>query len=254
MATKPHMTSEANEPSKALTPAPTRPFLNKALTYIAHGTTPFIATYLLVHLSAPILANFGGSSLASKAMILERTYYSASYGKIMLVVVPVTTHVLSSILKRFTYAKPKEQPRSLDTPMTGGGLGVAFLWFPIHFFIHSVGPRLTSPPIHENLDFEFVKTGLKTWPIRTSILYLGLVAALTVHIGEAMGLLGYLKGCVGRQTKESIRFRIKVIALTISLPVFTGLFYAAAWEPTFAPQAVVGTFRAAFQKFPLFWL
>lgn len=39
------------------------------LTKIAHGSTPFITTFLLIHLSAPALANLGGSSLASQTMV-----------------------------------------------------------------------------------------------------------------------------------------------------------------------------------------
>ena len=39
------------------------------LTRIAHGSAPFITTFALIHLSAPILANLGGTSLASQAMV-----------------------------------------------------------------------------------------------------------------------------------------------------------------------------------------
>lgn len=45
------------------------------LTLLAHGSAPFISTFLLVHLSAPIVANIGGSGLASSVMVsltLER--------------------------------------------------------------------------------------------------------------------------------------------------------------------------------------
>lgn len=36
---------------------------------ISHGTAPFITTFLLIHLTAPALANVGGSSLASQTMV-----------------------------------------------------------------------------------------------------------------------------------------------------------------------------------------
>jgi hypothetical protein len=39
------------------------------LTFIAHGTTPFIATFMLIHLTAPATATLGGSSLASQLMV-----------------------------------------------------------------------------------------------------------------------------------------------------------------------------------------
>jgi hypothetical protein len=42
---------------------------SSALTVVAHGTTPFITTFLLIHLSAPVAAIGGGSSLASQVMV-----------------------------------------------------------------------------------------------------------------------------------------------------------------------------------------
>ena len=39
------------------------------LTRMAHFSSPFITTFLLIHLSSPILANLGGSSLASQTMV-----------------------------------------------------------------------------------------------------------------------------------------------------------------------------------------
>jgi hypothetical protein len=52
--------------------APRRTFLQKSLpvlTKLLHGSAPFISTFLLIHLSAPMLANLGGSSLASQTMV-----------------------------------------------------------------------------------------------------------------------------------------------------------------------------------------
>lgn len=39
------------------------------LTVLAHSSAPFISTFLLVHLSAPIAANLSGSGLASSVMV-----------------------------------------------------------------------------------------------------------------------------------------------------------------------------------------
>ena len=50
-------------PTHWLAPAP------KILTTIAQGTAPFISTFLLIHLSAPVAATLGGSSLASQVMV-----------------------------------------------------------------------------------------------------------------------------------------------------------------------------------------
>jgi len=39
------------------------------LTTISHVTTPFISTFLFVHLAAPVFANIGGTNLASRTMV-----------------------------------------------------------------------------------------------------------------------------------------------------------------------------------------
>ena len=44
------------------------PFFTKT----AHISAPFITTFLLIHLSAPALANLGGSSLSSQTMVSSR--------------------------------------------------------------------------------------------------------------------------------------------------------------------------------------
>lgn len=54
-------------------PQDEKPFLRRfvypTLTKLSHGTAPFITTFVLIHLSAPVLANLGGSSLASQVMV-----------------------------------------------------------------------------------------------------------------------------------------------------------------------------------------
>lgn len=39
------------------------------LTKVAYGSTPFMTTFVLIHLAAPALANFGGSALSSQTMV-----------------------------------------------------------------------------------------------------------------------------------------------------------------------------------------
>jgi hypothetical protein len=39
------------------------------LTNVAHVSAPFLSIFLIVHLSAPALANVGGSSLSSNVMV-----------------------------------------------------------------------------------------------------------------------------------------------------------------------------------------
>lgn len=45
-----------------------------ALTRLSHGSAPFITTFVLIHLTAPVMANLGGTSLSSQVMV------SASHG------------------------------------------------------------------------------------------------------------------------------------------------------------------------------
>ena len=39
------------------------------LTNVAHFSAPFLTVFIIVHLSAPVLANIGGSSLSSNVMV-----------------------------------------------------------------------------------------------------------------------------------------------------------------------------------------
>lgn len=41
----------------------------KHLTTLAHVPTPFLSAFLAVHLSAPLVANFGGGELSSQVMV-----------------------------------------------------------------------------------------------------------------------------------------------------------------------------------------
>jgi hypothetical protein len=43
------------------------PYLTKA----THISAPFITTFLLIHLTAPALANVGGSTLSSQTMVRD---------------------------------------------------------------------------------------------------------------------------------------------------------------------------------------
>jgi hypothetical protein len=42
---------------------------SSVLTALAHGSAPFITTFLFVHLAAPITANLGGSATSSRTMV-----------------------------------------------------------------------------------------------------------------------------------------------------------------------------------------
>lgn len=64
--------SSVDDPTTANPPAASsapRTTVTGILTKLAHGSAPFISTFLLIHLSAPALANLGGSSLSSQVMV-----------------------------------------------------------------------------------------------------------------------------------------------------------------------------------------
>src|SRR6266404_197093 len=59
------MVNSADKPNAA----PWRTQASSVLTALAHGSAPFITTFLLVHLAAPAAANLGGSALSSQTMV-----------------------------------------------------------------------------------------------------------------------------------------------------------------------------------------
>ena len=61
-----HEESPNHIPSKG---GNTRRLFSSYLTKVAHGSAPFIATFLLIHLTAPTMANVGGSDLSSQVMV-----------------------------------------------------------------------------------------------------------------------------------------------------------------------------------------
>ncbi|KIO31161.1 hypothetical protein M407DRAFT_68356 [Tulasnella calospora MUT 4182] len=153
-----------------------------ALTIIQHGTASFISVFALIHLSAPILATFGGSELASQTMLLGREFYQGTLSEPLLVLGPLGIHVTASAVKRFLIGFPS--PPSLLTWATIPILST----LPIHFATHRLYPSIPDPPINAlspgELDYEYVKFGLQAWPWRNTLLYLVLVAGTATHALE----------------------------------------------------------------------
>lgn len=61
--------SAGSEPTPGISTPSLRRRLSPYLTKIAHGSAPFISTFVLIHLTSPALATIGGSSLASQVMV-----------------------------------------------------------------------------------------------------------------------------------------------------------------------------------------
>ncbi|THU81976.1 hypothetical protein K435DRAFT_844542, partial [Dendrothele bispora CBS 962.96] len=252
------------------------PYLTKA----SHISAPFISTFLLVHLTAPAIANVGGSGLSSMTMILGREYYQTAIGEPWLVFTPLAIHAMSGVVRRVLLVLPRlwrgitnpdSDPTkntasyhwlsSSFTPLTLSAYPLLFL-FPIHFAIHRILPMTPSPPIHSlgpaELDFNFVAHGLKTWPIRSWLMYGALIGCATVHAVEGSKVLmqKWNSKCrVGKdrlplhvpeseeppltetklshldKTKPRTRIPTSAVAAVLSLPVLSGLYFIST-EPT----------------------
>ncbi|TFK34867.1 hypothetical protein BDQ12DRAFT_706840 [Crucibulum laeve] len=220
-------------------------------TAISHATSPFITTFLLIHLAAPVLANFGGSSLASQTMLLGREYYQTGFGEKYLVLGPLAVHSLTGITKRLLSA-PKVQPRKLSSLLSLSGYAVGLLLLPIHFMTHRVDPTTDISPIFavgpSELDYEFVKIGLHTWPWRSWLLYGSLVTSVTVHAIDGMAIIWntWLRKPLSAGWKRSARTTIMLLALGgITFPVLTGI-YSLGKEPLMTFASTAKRYQASF--------
>ncbi|KAJ7454689.1 hypothetical protein FB451DRAFT_650987 [Mycena latifolia] len=226
------------------------------LTKLIHGSAPFITTFLLIHLSAPILANLGGSSLASQTMLLGREYYQTDFGEKYLLLGPLAVHSLSGITKRLlSPANAPPRPRTSLLTLTGYASMLFFL--PVHFMTHRALPMNPAAPIHAlgpaELDFEFVKYGLATWPWRSWFLYGGLVAGVVLHVVEGERLLfnTYFGESMGR-IKIALRKRLLAIGLgLLAVPVLSGIFFMSK-EPLMVFSSTAERIQASFAQAPLY--
>ncbi|KJA21124.1 hypothetical protein HYPSUDRAFT_141230 [Hypholoma sublateritium FD-334 SS-4] len=234
-----------------------------ALTVTAHITAPFIGAFLVVHLTAPALATVGGASLASQTMILGREYYQTALSEPLLLLAPLSLHALAAGLKRvLTFFSPKSRPtvRPLTHPLTLSAIFLLFL-LPTHYLTHRLYPTIAASPIlavgPAELDFAFVQAGLAAWPVRSALMYAGLVCAGAVHAAEGLSLLRrrYLpaakaEGQVGAPSKRVITPRVQrtVLALGLgALPVLAGV-YALAREHTFVFADLASRYHAVFTQ------
>jgi len=216
----------------------------KALSYltaISHSSSPFISTFLLIHLSAPVLANLGGSSLSSRVMLLGREYYQTSFGEKYLLLTPLFLHASSGIAKRLLSHPPTKSPRPLSSILSLTAYG-ALIFFPIHFVTHRLYPSDSSM-----LDFEFVKLGLHKWPWRSCLLYGGLIGCVLLHAAEGLNIIANTwEVPLSAKLKTSKKTR-RLVAGISAIPVFTGLFFVFR-EPLMAFPSLARQFETAFTR------
>ncbi|EAU81964.1 hypothetical protein CC1G_09150 [Coprinopsis cinerea okayama7 len=196
-----------------------------------------------------MLANLGGASAASQTMLLGREYYQTSFGETALVLTPITVHILSGLLKRLLSSNPKDEPRPISRPLAWTGYATALLFLPIHFLSHRADPTTEAPPIFAvgpaELDFEFVKLGLQRFPVRSWVLYGGLVLFTAVHAVDGLAILWntYLKPYFNGASVGGSRRRNWAIG-GIVIPVMTGLYFVSQ-EPLMTFTSTANRYMAS---------
>jgi len=185
--------------------------------------------------------------------LLGREYYQGSLSEPLLVLAPLTVHALSGILKRLL-SPPNRPPRRISHLLSLTGYASFFIFLPIHFLTHRQYPTLESSPIYSvgpsELDYEFVKTGLQTWPIRSWFLYGGLILSTTVHFVDGMTIIWntWLKKDANASWKRNTCPTRMVLGIgAIALPTLLGL-YALAKEPMMTFASMANRYRAVFMS------
>ncbi|KIK59053.1 hypothetical protein GYMLUDRAFT_169967 [Collybiopsis luxurians FD-317 M1] len=220
------------------------------LTKTSHASAPFITTFLLIHLSAPVMANAGGSSLSSRVMLLGREYYQTAIGEPYLVLAPLAVHALSGIVRRALIVYPRLNNFVFPITTLSVTAYSVLLLLPIHFGIHRILPTTPSSPVlslgPSELDHSFVQFGLQHWPIRTWAMYTALVGATIAHAVEgARVLMGSSNPTISTSNLQSTekssqdslestnaRLHRKLLAVALTVPVLSGLYFLYA-EPLY---------------------
>ncbi|OAX36007.1 hypothetical protein K503DRAFT_722080 [Rhizopogon vinicolor AM-OR11-026] len=218
------------------------------LTNVAHISAPFLSVFILIHLSAPALANVGGSSLSSNVMLLGREYYQTSFGERYLLFAPLAAHVASSIAKRII-APRSASPRKITSSLSLAAYSTLLIFLPIHFFTHRLSPTDPSAPIFavgpSELDFEFVKMGLARFPWRSWVLYGGLVASVMLHAVEGAQIIQASR-FASRDFRMRPRTR-KIVAGAVLVPILAGL-WTVSQEPLMVFASLAERYEAVFMQ------
>ncbi|KAL4246149.1 hypothetical protein ABKN59_009336 [Abortiporus biennis] len=243
-------------------PVSLRQKITPVLTKLAHGSAPFLTTFVLIHLTAPALANLGGTSLSSQVMLLGREYYQTSFGEKYLLLLPFAIHTSTSIAKRLI--TPKRSTRSLRSLLSITGYVALLVFVPIHYLTHRVYPTDPSPPIYSigpsELDYEFAKVAVETWPWRSWLLYGGLTLGVAWHMAEGANIIYTTwfkgKGGLGAGTVKigKLQVRQRVIGATLAfIPALTGLWMIST-EPIMAFSSTILRFQEVLKKSFIFRL
>lgn len=174
-------------------------------------------------------------------------------GEPLLIVAPIALHVGAGVAKRLLSGSPTSQPRPVTRILTLTGYALGILILPIHFLTHRVYPTLGDYPIDEigpaELNFEFVKYGLQRWPVRSWVLYGGLVGCVALH-----GIAGakiiwqtwFGNAVTTRRKRGNVSSQVATASGTVA-PVLLGIF-ALSKEPLMVFPSTIARFAAVFQQ------
>lgn len=183
---------------------------------------------------------------------MGREYYQTPFGEKYLVLAPLVIHPLASAAKRLFNPgigsqKPWSWPRPMTSVLSSTGYLALFLFLPIHYLTHRVYPTISAAPIHSfgpaELDYEFVKTGLRTWPLRSWLLYIGLVGCVALHSVEGISIITATKFGKALVPKS----RRKLVSFIAGVPALVGLFFISR-ETVWALTPSLEGYAAAFSK------
>lgn len=191
--------------------------------------------------------------------MVGREYYQTPFGERYLVQLPLALHVSASLLKRLlalvrpggapgTPEARLARPRPLSSLLAWSGYAAALALVPVHYLTHRAYPALAGAPVRavgpSELDYEFVKAGLRAWPVRSWVLYGALVGAVALHAADGMFLLARTYG--GKRAPGG-RSAWRWVGALVAVPVLAGVY--VMWkEPEMALLGLGERYRAAFQQ------
>ena len=173
---------------------------------------------------------------------------------------PIVLHIGAGAAKRLLSTSPgiRKKPRPLSSILTYTGYAIGVLFLPIHYTVHRVYPTAEDPAINAlgpaELDYEFVKYGLQRWPVRSWILYGGLVGCVVLHgiAGVKIIWRTWFGGTVAKKQdgKSGRKWRGNnqvIAASSIVAPVLVGIFRLSR-EPLMTFSSTAARFEAVFRR------
>ncbi|KAL4075329.1 hypothetical protein V8B97DRAFT_1564600 [Scleroderma yunnanense] len=157
---------------------------------------------------------------------------------------------------------PTRRIRKFTSLLSISAYTALLIFVPIHVITHRLLPAeapvplsLTGSPVNSDvdidpvgpseLDFEFVKTALHTWPWRSWVLYAGVVGCVLVHAVEGVSvILAQQGGGRGRLSSGRKRRIGTMLAGTLTL---TGLFTLSK-EPILVLSSLVGRYQGTLMR------